>query len=179
MPVSSTRKCRFLMPSPSDSPGFEPTLTITWPLSVNFTALPIKFVTIWRIRPTSPMNMAGKSGLMRTASSKSFSATRDDTNVATSSMASFILKGAGSSFNWPASIFEKSRISLMMVNNEVPDFTMISIKVFCLLSSDVRASNSAIPNTPFIGVRISWLIFARNSDLARSAASESDKACSN
>ena len=28
-----------------------------------------------------------------------------------------------------------------------------------------------IPRTPFIGVRISWLIIARNSDLARSAAS--------
>ena len=33
------------------------------------------------------------------------------------------------------------------------------------------ASSSAMPSTPFIGVRISWLILARNSDLARSAAS--------
>ncbi len=35
----------------------------------------------------------------------------------------------------------------------------------------VLARSSAIPRTPFIGVRISWLILARNSDFARSAAS--------
>ena len=33
-----------------------------------------------------------------------------------------------------------------------------------------------MPRTPFIGVRISWLITARNSDLARVAASATSRA---
>ena len=35
----------------------------------------------------------------------------------------------------------------------------------------VSSSSSVMPSTPFIGVRISWLMVARNSDLARCAAS--------
>ena len=34
-----------------------------------------------------------------------------------------------------------------------------------------------MPMTPFIGVRISWLMLARNSDLSRAAASASSRAC--
>ena len=59
----------------------------------------------------------------------------------------------------------------MMVSNALPDLTITSVKVFWRGLSSVLASNSAMPSTPFIGVRISWLILARNSDLARSAAS--------
>ena len=40
----------------------------------------------------------------------------------------------------------------------------------------VRRSRSAMPSTPFIGVRISWLIVARNWDLARLAASACSRA---
>ena len=42
--------------------------------------------------------------------------------------------------------------------------------------STVEASRLAMPSTPFIGVRISWLIVARNCDLARLAASASSRA---
>ena len=38
---------------------------------------------------------------------------------------------------------------------------------------NVSSNNPAIPKTPFIGVRISWLMEARNSDLARLAVSAS------
>ena len=58
----------------------------------------------------------------------------------------------------------------MIVSSALPDFTMISVKVFCLGSRSDFASSSAMPSTPFIGVRISWLILARNSDFARSAS---------
>ena len=58
----------------------------------------------------------------------------------------------------------------MIVSSALPDLTMISVKVFCLGSRSDCASNSAMPSTPFIGVRISWLILARNSDFARSAS---------
>ena len=59
----------------------------------------------------------------------------------------------------------------MMVSSALPDLTMTSVKVFWRGVSSVLARSSAMPSTPFIGVRISWLILARNSDLARSAAS--------
>ncbi len=59
----------------------------------------------------------------------------------------------------------------MMVSSAFPDLTMMSVKARCLGSSSDLASSSAMPSTPFIGVRISWLILARNSDLARSASS--------
>ena len=90
---------------------------------------------------------------MRTISSRSFSLARVEISVATSSIASASLNGAGSSTSWPASIFEKSRMSLMMVSSALPDLTMISVKVFCLGSRSDLASSSAMPSTPFIGVR--------------------------
>ncbi len=40
----------------------------------------------------------------------------------------------------------------------------------------VSSSSSVMPITPFIGVRISWLMFARNSPLARFAAAEDSRA---
>ncbi len=38
------------------------------------------------------------------------------------------------------------------------------------------SSSSVIPSTPFMGVRISWLMLARNSDLARLAALAASRA---
>ena len=87
---------------------------------------------IWRKRPTSPTNISWHFGSIRTISSRSFSLARAETSVATSSIASARLKGAGSSTSWPASIFEKSRMSLMMVSSALPDFTMMSVNIFCL-----------------------------------------------
>ena len=51
---------------------------------------------------------------------------------------------------------------------------MVSARRRCRAESSVPCSSSDIPMTPFIGVRISWLMRARNSLfalLARSAAS--------
>ena len=46
----------------------------------------------------------------------------------------------------------------------------------CSGDSGVSSSSSAIPKTPFIGVRISWLMLARNSLLARLPASAARRA---
>ena len=67
---------------------------------------------------------------MRTMSSRFFSATRADISAATSSTASASRNGSGSSVSWPALIFEKSRMSLMMVSSALPDLAMTSVKVF-------------------------------------------------
>ncbi len=57
----------------------------------------------------------------------------------------------------------------MIVRRAVPDLTITSTNIAWRWSRLVRASSSAMPMTPFIGVRISWLILARNSDFVRSA----------
>ena len=46
----------------------------------------------------------------------------------------------------------------------------------CSWSSSVISSSSFIPTTPFSGVRISWLMLARNSALAREADSARSRA---
>ena len=64
----------------------------------------------------------------------------------------------------PDSILEKSRISLIIVRSVCPDDLICPIYS---LAAGVRSSLSAIsaiPITAFMGVRISWLIFAKKSD---------------
>ena len=55
----------------------------------------------------------------------------------------------------PASILEKSRMSLMMASRFCPEFSMVRTKSRCSSSSFVSRSRFAKPSTPFMGVRIS------------------------
>jgi hypothetical protein len=48
---------------------------------------------------------------------------------------------------------------------------MVSTNSSCSAVNAVSNNRPVIPITPFIGVRISWLMFARNADFARLAAS--------
>ncbi len=68
-----------------------------------------------------------------------------------------------------ASIFEKSRMSLSTVRSDSPLLRSVLAKSYCSPSRPLSSSTSAMPITPFSGVRISWLMFARNSPFARSA----------
>ena len=47
----------------------------------------------------------------------------------------------------------------------------------CRVSSGVSSTMSVMPMIPFIGVRISWLMFARNSLFMRLALSAASLAC--
>ena len=58
------------------------------------------------------------------------------------------------------------------------DFTMFRYSC-CSASSVVSSSSSVMPITPFMGVRISWLMLARKSDLAWLAASAASLAFCN
>ena len=71
----------------------------------------------------------------------------------------------------PASIFERSRISLRSPSKESADVFTNSRSSRCSLVKSVASTSSVIPMMPFIGVRISWLMFARNSLFALLAAS--------
>ncbi len=84
--------------------------------------------------------------------------------------------GASSSSMRPASIFEKSSTSSMMRSSEPAELRMVPTIRFWRSLSGSRSSSSAVPRTPFIGVRISWLMVARKVDLAWLAASASSRA---
>ena len=71
----------------------------------------------------------------------------------------------------PASIFEKSRMSLITVRRCSADDVAISRYSRCSGFSSESSTSAVMPRTPFIGVRISWLMLARNSLFARLAAS--------
>ena len=59
----------------------------------------------------------------------------------------------------------------MIPSSELAELRTISRYSRCSLSRSVASAISVMPMTPFMGVRISWLIFARNSLLARLAES--------
>ena len=61
-------------------------------------------------------------------------------------------------------------MSLITARSAVPAVRIPSTKSRCAGSSSVSASRSDRPITPFIGVRISWLIVARNCDFMREAS---------
>ena len=59
----------------------------------------------------------------------------------------------------------------MIVRSASPDVRIVSAKSRCSASSSVSSRSPLIPMTAFIGVRISWLIAARNALFAWFAAS--------
>ena len=70
----------------------------------------------------------------------------------------------------PASTREKSSTSLTTRSSASAEPEAVSTSVCCSTSSRVRLSRLIRPTTPFIGVRISWLMVAMKSPLAAVAA---------
>ena len=67
---------------------------------------------------------------------------------------------------WPDSILEKSSMSLMISSRANEESRTVVAMRFWSALSGVCLSSSIMPITPFIGVRISWLMVARNADFA-------------
>ena len=82
-----------------------------------------------------------------------------------------------SNSSFPASIFEKSSTSLMMASRFLPELCTVSAYLRWTLDRPVSSNSSVMPKTPFMGVRISWLMRARNELLAWLAASAAPRAC--
>ncbi len=76
----------------------------------------------------------------------------------------------------PDSILEKSRRSLSTTRRLSELSWIMEARFLWCSPRSVSKRSSAIPITPFMGVRISWLIWARNSDLAALARSASSLA---
>ena len=68
-------------------------------------------------------------------------------------------------------------MSLMTVSNPSAEVFAISRYSRCAGLRSVPSTSSVMPSTPFIGVRISWLMFARNELLASAATSAASFAC--
>ena len=66
----------------------------------------------------------------------------------------------------------------MIDSSDSPELRTVSTKGRWTSLRLVSSSNSVKPSTPFMGVRISWLMLARNSDLARLACSAASLAAS-
>ena len=168
MPVSLTEKCK--MAPVSDSCSFV-TETTTSPRSVNLMALPAKFSSTWRNLAGSPKNRSGTSGATRYANSTPFSWARIPRIRMDSPIKSLSSKGISSSSSRPASILEKSRISLITDKSEKEAALTTSRSSRWSGLNWVSSTSSVKPVMEFKGVRISWLILARNSLLERLAAS--------
>ena len=65
----------------------------------------------------------------------------------------------------------------MIVSSASPESRMVPAKSRCSALSGVSSSRPLMPITAFIGVRISWLIVARNALLASLAVSAAACAC--
>ena len=65
----------------------------------------------------------------------------------------------------------------MMVSRCLVGIADLDTLAVCSALSASRCSSRVRPSTVFIGVRISWLMLARNSLLARLAASAASRAC--
>ena len=186
MPVSETTKCKHTgfavarSVAPSASLSTAATVGPPRPGAVNLMALPTRLTTIWRRRPGSPTNELGHLGrdVARQLQSLLVGAHGQDLMSRRGSRAGRSRSSSSSSL--PASILEKSRMSLITVKQRLGRLLDQSAGTRAARrSSSVSRASSVMPMMPFMGVRISWLMLARNSLLARLAFSARSRAFSN
>jgi hypothetical protein len=90
------------------------------PLPVNLTALPARLSRIWRTRPPSPRTVAGRLRPRRVTTIRPFSSAAGEIRAAVSARTALRSKSTGSRTTLPASILEKSRMSLMTPSRALP-----------------------------------------------------------
>lgn len=89
---------------------------------MNFTAFPTRLIMICHIRAGSPINVSGTSGRTSNSNSSPFSWARNDNVLMVLPIVSRRSKSISSSSNWPASTFEKSRMSLMIFKSASAEY---------------------------------------------------------
>ena len=168
MPVSRMSMCRCSSPS-APLAGRHEMRTLPW--AVNLTALLTRLVMIWPSRYWSPSMNSGSAGSMSNHRSRPFLRAAGAKACATWPITSRKLKGSRSSCRPPASMREKSRMSLSRKSRVSAEPRRVASWLCCWGVNRLLASRSATPMMPFIGVRISWLMLARKALLARLAPS--------
>ncbi len=178
MPVSRTVNRSVTRPS-REASALTVTTTIS-PCSVNFTALLHRFSSTWPRRSGSPRSRAGTPGAVASRNSRPLRLAASATSVVTLSSTSCSENSSTRISSLPDSIFEKSRMSLMIVNNDSAAPPMRArYDATRGGRSGLRRARSVMPMMAFIGVRISWLMLARNELLASLAASAARVATDN
>ncbi len=161
MPVSET--ANWIRPAPALR-----TFSETLPCSVNLTALASRFLRICCRRWLSASSWVGASGAALISRARPFC-------TAIGSKVSFrrcstldTARFSSTSSTWPASIRDRSRMSLINASRSLLDewiawayLTCSAVSVPSLLSASSLARISALLS----GVRSSWDMLARNSDL--------------
>ena len=159
MPVSRTAKRTVAFALSSCSTRSDTTTSPWW---VNFTALPIRLVSTCRSRVGSPRTCSGTPAGTSASSSMRCSRAFTPIRLTVESTSRGRSNGTASICRLSASILERSRMSLMRVSSVSPAaWIRLSERRWSVVSS-VSSSSSARPSTAFIGVRISWLMLARN-----------------
>lgn len=160
IPVSVTekRKCRPL--------SMRSMLSMTEPCSVNFSALPIRLMRIWRIRAESPHSWSGRSAAIRALRARPLLRAWLRNMPMTPSTSACSEKSLLSISRWPASRREKSRMLLISSSRYCEESQARPSNSFWSGLRRPILSMSSVPITPFSGVRISWLTVAAKSALS-------------
>ena len=160
IPVSVTLKLIFSFASSVE------TLSVMLPFEVNLIALDNKFFKTCSNRSLSVFKIEVVSGSISIFNSRFFAFAIGLNNIRISEVISS--KGTSSISNviLPDSILERSKISSMSVNNPCPELCITSAySTYCPSRSSLSVINLERSKIEFKGVRNSWDMFARNSDL--------------
>ena len=152
IPVSCTFTLRRSFPSSSYVPS---TSTRTKPWFVNLIAFPMILIRICLILSSSPINFAGRVCAILTKKWMPLSTKRTAIMFTMSTSMEESIYGLSMISNFLDSIFEISKMSLMIFNSTLPEFRIR--RTSCLVASPISLHNnsSLTPMMVFIGVRIS------------------------
>lgn len=144
--------------------------TLTEPAGVNLMALPIRLTRICLNRVGSLIMRAGNDSSRFTLNSRCFSAAKAAIDADNSCKVAAGENGTSSKLVLPASIFEKSRMPPTVSSSECAEKSRAFNMRCCSSLNLVSDSILAVPRTTVMGVRISWLMLARNCDLVLDAS---------
>ncbi len=152
-----------------------PATTLTPPSWVNLMALPTRLVIVCRSRAGSERIVSGMAPSTSKSNEMVFSRAFTPSIWRTSRIMACGAQRMHSTSRCPASTLDRSRTSLIKLSRCLPLEWMVLRCFFQSRSSWLypRLRISVKPRIAFIGVRISWLMLARNSLLARFASSAS------
>ncbi|KAF1042473.1 MAG: hypothetical protein GAK34_02800 [Delftia tsuruhatensis] len=171
MPMPVSRTAKDSMPW-----GAQDTCRPTEPLAVNLSALDNRFLSTWASRMGSVCMVAGTPGSTVQVSSRPFSRAIGRSGSISVCSAVAMVTGSATTVTWPASILDRSRMSLISASRSLPAAWMVCAYLICSacrLPGLLSASSLARIRVEFSGVRSSWLMLARNSLLYWLASSSS------
>ena len=143
----------------------------TLPVPVNLTALPARFRSTCRRRTGSQVWAGAISGSTDHSSVSPFCLAASAKVIATLRTTSGTEAAVRCRLRCPASTLEMSSTSFRMRSSDCDEALITPSISRCSQLVVPISSSSAMPRMAFIGVRISWLIAARNAVFARLARS--------